>query len=124
MVVFATVQTSKDIESSLSSYFDSVYLVSHSQNSVHAYRIGLDHFSKFIAQRYQCTDAELVARIRGGDLDVYKIINEFVIYTDKLGRKPASIQIWVSAVKGYLRHLGIKIYSEDFKQMVKLPKKV
>jgi integrase len=62
--------------------------------------------------------------MKARDLDVYKIINEFVVYVDKLGRKPASIQIWVTAVKGYLRHLGIKIYSEDFKQMVKLPKKV
>lgn len=116
-------QTS-NIESSRSSYLDSVYLVSHSKNTVHAYRIGLDHFSKFIAQSYRCTDAKLVARIRNGDLDVYKIINAFVVYVDKLGRKPASIQIWVATVKGYLRHLGIKIYSEDFKQMVKLPKKV
>ena len=89
-------QTSKDIENSLSSYLDSVYLVSHSKNTVHAYRIGLDHFSNFIAQRYQCTDVELVASIKSGALDVYKIINELVVYLDKLGRKPASIQIWIA----------------------------
>jgi len=46
------------------------------------------------------------------------------MYLDKLGNGPKSIKLWVGSVKGYLRHSGIKIYSEDFKQLVKLPKTI
>ena len=66
---------------------------------------------------------QLVSRIQEGKLDVYQILNEFVIFLDKIGKKPASIKLWITAIKGYLRHTGIKIYSEDFKQVVRLPKR-
>jgi len=116
--------TTQNLRSHPESYLESVYVQSHSKNSVKSYRTGLNQFTKFLEQSYQCTVDDLVARIKSGDLDIYRILKEFVIYLDKIGKKPASIKVWVGAAKGYLRFLGIKIYSEDFKQMVKLPKKV
>jgi len=50
------------------------------------------------------------------------LLSDFVVYLHKLGRKPTTIKISIAAVKGLLRHEGIKIYNEDFKQQVKLPK--
>src|SRR6185312_3175881 len=35
-----------------------------------------------------------------------------------------TIRLKIAGVKGFLRHEGIKTYSEDFKQLVKLPKKL
>lgn len=66
---------------------------------------------------------QLVSSIQEGQLDVYQVLNEFVIFLDKLGKKPASVSLWITAIKGYLRHTSIKIYSEDFKQVVRLPKR-
>ena len=41
---------------------------------------------------------------------------------DKAGLLPNSIKQFFHAVKGYLIHLGIEVYSEKCKQYVKLPK--
>jgi len=116
--------SSKNENSLFSSYLDSIGLISNSTSTVKAYRFGLKHFGKFTEQKYQCTVHELIIRIKNGDPDVYKMFNEFVLYLYKLGKKPATIRLKIAGVKGFLRHEGIKTYSEDFKQSVKLPKKL
>lgn len=60
--------------------------------------------------------------VRDGRIDIYKVLDEFVVYLDKSSKKASSIRVWVSTVKGYLRYLGIKIYSEDFKNIIRLPR--
>lgn len=105
-----------------SSYLDSIRIISDSANTVHAYKSGLNHFRNFAEPKYNCTINEVITRVKGGDPDVYRLLNEFVVYLHKLGRKPATIKIVIAAVKGFLRHEGIKVYSEDFKQLVKTPK--
>lgn len=107
-----------------SSYLDSIRLISNSENSVNAYKVSLNHFRKFTEQRYQCTVREIIIRVKNGDPDVFRLYNEFVVYLHKLGRKPATIKLIIAGVKGYLRYEGIKAYSEDFRQLVKLPKKL
>jgi integrase len=107
-----------------SSYLDSIRLISNSENSVNAYKVGLNHFGKFTEQRYQCTVSEIITRVKNGDPDVYRLYNEFVVYLHKLGRKPSTIKLIIAGVKGYLRHEGVKAYSEDFRQLVKLPRKL
>lgn len=116
--------TSKIDDTLFSSYLDSIRLISNSENSVNAYKVGLNHFRKFTEQRYQCTVSEIITRVKNGDPDIYRLYNEFVVYLHKLGRKPATVKLIVAGVKGYLRHEGIKAYSEDFRQLVKLPKKI
>lgn len=116
--------TSQIARSTLESYLESIYIQSHSRNSVASYRSGLNQFKRFLKQDYDCSEVELAERIKNGEMDVYRILKEFVVYLDRLEKKPASIKLWVGAVKGYLRFLGVKIYSEEFRQMVKLPKKI
>ena len=57
-------------------------------------------------------------------MDRYNVFKDFVNYLDKAGKKPASIKIWVVSAKGFIKHCGIKIYSEDFKMSVRLPKRI
>lgn len=99
-----------------------MYIQSHSLNTKNSYKNGLIHFENFVAQKYQGTFLTIVEQIKTGKLDSYKLLNEFVAYLDSKNLKPKTIKLCISAVKGYLRYVGIKIYSEDFRQLVKLPK--
>jgi integrase len=116
--------SSKNEDSLFSSYLDSIGLISNSASTVKAYKYGLNDFGKFTGEKYRCTVHELIVRVKNGDPDVYKMLNEFVVYLHKLGKKPATIRLKIAGVKGFLRYEGIKTYSEDFKQSVKLPKKL
>lgn len=113
----------KNDDTLFSAYLDSRYSISHSVGTVHTYKIGLDHFRKFTSENYQATVLDVIRYIKGGKIDVYKILQEFVTYLDKLGKNPPSIYLWMAAVKGFLWHEDVKIYSEEFKKRVRLPKK-
>jgi site-specific recombinase XerD len=110
--------------SGIDSFLESVYVRSHSLNTVNNYRTSIGNFQKFVQERYSCTDNELVTKIRNNEYDVYKILRDFVCYLDGLKYRAASIKLKLAAIKGYLRELGLKIYSEDFKQVVKMPRNV
>jgi len=103
-------------------YLDSVYTLSHSEGSVSMNLSGLKGFQRFIAKRYGYDVSSLISQIKSGELDVYRFLQDFVVDCDKAGKKPNTIKSWMSPTKGFLRQMGIKIYSEDFKQNVRLPK--
>jgi len=105
-------------------YLDSVYTLSHSQQSVNSYRNALNNFLKFIQTNYQHSVDEVISKVLSGEIERYQMLNDFVIFADKLGKRPATIKLWVTAVKGLLRQFGIKIYSEDFRQLVRIPKDI
>ena len=105
-------------------YLDSVFTPSHSEGSVSMNLSGLKHLQNFIAQSYGLEISDLISKIKSGELEVFNVIQEFVNYCDKIGRKPNTIKCWMAPTKGFLRKMGIKIYSEDFKQNVRLPKAI
>jgi len=109
-------------EDPLESFLDTIYLLSHSEKSRRAYRFNIIKFRKFIVESYHLSDIELVKRILEKDLDVFDVLRKFVVHLDKSRKRPATIKLCLASVKGYLRHHRIKIYSEDFKQNVRLPK--
>ena len=106
----------------IQNYLDSLYVISHSGSTVHIYRSAINHFKKFVQKRYSKSLDKVILELKNNKLDQYEILKEFVIYLDKAGKKPASIKIWVGGAKGFLRHCGVKIYSEDFQTKVRLPK--
>lgn len=112
-------QKSDDV---IQNYLDSLYVISHSGSTVHIYRSAINHFKKFVQSRYSKSLDKVISELKNNKLDQYEILKEFVIYLDKAGKKPASIKIWVGGAKGFLRHCGVKIYSEDFQMKVRLPK--
>lgn len=116
--------TEFDLENLIQDYLDSIFVISHSKSSVHVYRSGIDHFAKFVQIKYDKTLEQVISAMKDDSLDRYKVFKDFVIYLDKEGKKPASIKIWVVGAKGFLKHCGIKIYAEDFKMSVKMPKRV
>lgn len=112
----------KSDSDTLESFLGSIYVLSKSCNSVHNYRIYVKHFREFLKEKYQCADSEFVNTIKENLLDIYKVLNEFVVYLDKSGKKPSSIKGIMAATKSYLRYLGLKIYAEDCKLTVRVPK--
>jgi len=106
----------------IQNYLDSLYVISHSGSTVHIYRSAINHFKKFVQKRHSKSLDKVILELKNNKLDQYEILKEFVIYLDKAGKKPASIKIWVGGAKGFLRHCGVKIYSEDFQTKVRLPK--
>ena len=113
-------------DQALQDYLDRIYIQSHSQASVNSYRtaiIGIKNgFRIFLKEKHNCEEIQLRTRIQNQELDVYNILNEYVIFLDKKGIKPKSIRLWFTAVKSYLTHLQVEVFSEKCKQRVKLPK--
>jgi integrase len=103
-------------------YLTSVHVLSHSRATVATYRTGVTKFRRFLKSRYNCDENQIVLQIKNQPQTLFPILNEFIMYLDNDGKMPNSIRVWVSAVTGYLRHLGVKIYSEDLKHAVRAPK--
>ena len=116
----------KTPEQALQDYLDSIYIQSHSEASVKSYRTGIvgekNGFRIFLKEKHNCNEIQLSHRIENKELDVYKILNKYVIFLDKKGIKPKTIRLWFTVVKGYLTHLQVEVFSEKCKQVVKLPK--
>ena len=109
---------------SVEGFFDAKYVRSHSFETVKTYRTSLKKFEQFLKEQYQSNSSEIIERIKEGKIDVYQLLRSFVVDQDKQGFMPRTIDIRINAAKEYLRYVGIKIYSEDFKQSVPLPRKL
>ena len=114
----------QETSKSFDSFLESVYIISHSIKTVKTYRTSLSHLQKFIDATYDQSEPEVILEIKNGTTDLYQFLRDFVIYLDKAGIKPKGLRGYLSGVKGYLRHQGIRINSDDFKQFVKIPKLV
>ena len=117
----------KVLDKSLEDYLASVFILSHSYSTVSSYRLAITNkhktgFREFLVQKYSIDEFELIKKVNDESLDIYKILNEYVVFLDSNGYKPKSITSRMPAVKGYLRNLGLRFNSEDYKQMVRIPR--
>jgi len=103
-------------------FLESTYVPSHSEFTVKSYNTSINKLRSFLDERYQYNEIQLAKEITNENLNVYEFLREFVVYIDKQGYKPRSIRAYLSGVKGYLRYLGVRINSDDFRQIVKTPK--
>jgi len=115
---------SNDITEEIDKFLDSVYVISHSSSTVRVYKLGINHFAKFVETQYNCSLREIVESIKSKSLDPYDVLKEYVVYLDKQGKKPSTVKLMITSVKGFLRHCKIQIYSEEFQSRVRLPKNV
>lgn len=110
------------IEHAEKSYLDSIYLISHSKSSLKVYKSTIKIFRIFLKEKFGFDEFELVSEIERGALDICKVFQDFAIYLDKNGVGASSIRVKITGIKGYLRHIGLKINSDDLKQTVKVPR--
>jgi integrase len=114
-------QTTEQIQKQ---FLDSMYLISHSKKTIATYQTALNHFKKFTKLQYDCDELHIVEQIKSDKLDLYAVIRNFIIYLDQKHIRPRGIHSYLSGLKGFLRHMGLKINSDDFKQLVKIPRVV
>jgi len=116
----------KTAEQTLNDYLDTVYLQSHSASSVKTYRTAIvgtkSGFRLFLQEKYNCDEVQLAYRVENEELDIYKVLSEYVIFLDKKGIKAKTIRLWLTIVKGYFTFMGTEVFSEKCRQRVKLPK--
>jgi integrase len=115
------------VNNTLEDFLSSVFVLSHSRSTVSTYRLSIVNreksgFRDFLNQKYKIDEYFLFEKIKNEEMDVYKILNEFVLFLDTSQYEPRSIKTRLAATKGYLRHLGIKIYTEDCKHNIRMPK--
>jgi len=104
-------------------FLEAKFVRSHSFETVKTYKTSLKKFEGFLKEQYQSNSSEIIEMIKEEKIDVYQLLRSFVIDQDKQGFMPRTIDIRINAAKEYLRYAGIRIYSEDFKQSVPLPRK-
>ncbi len=112
------------VQDSLEGYLDYIYMLSHSNHSKKSYQSGVLSFRRFLETRYNLNESDFISKIKSQEIDVYAVLREYVIHLDKKEYSPGSIRGFLAIVKGYLRYMGIKIYAEDCKYTVKIPKKI
>jgi integrase len=112
----------KTIEDGEQSYLDNLYLISHSENSHKTYKTTIKLFRSFLIEKFSCNEIELVEKIHNDHVDVYDILQSFVVHMDKQGIKGNTIRIRFSSIKGYLSHLGVKISTDEVKHIIKIPR--
>ena len=74
--------------------------------------------SKGTNETNQIIDLKQIQR----DPEFYLALNEFVQYLKFKNLHPRTVRSYFSCIKGYLRSRGFRIYNEDVKQFIKLPK--
>lgn len=112
----------KIVSPQMKSFLDSVFVISHSSHTPHTYRTAIWKFQDFLQQRYSIDEFVLVDKIKKGEIDIYGVLREFVVYQDKGGNSAKSVRSYMSGVNGHLRSIGIRINSDDYKYLVKTPK--
>ncbi len=118
-----------ELEQKTKDYLDSIYIISHSYSTISAYKLAIYNknksgFRDFLQQKYNINELEFVDQTKQEKFDVYSVLRDFVIFLDRSNYKPKSISTRLTAVKGYLRFLGVKIYAEDCKHTIKIPKNI
>ena len=112
----------KTIEDGETSYLDNLYLISHSKNSHKTYKTTIKLFRLFLIEKFSCNEIQLVEKIHNNHIDVYDVLQLFVVHMDKQGIKGNTIRIRFSSIKGYLIHLGVKISTDEVKHTIKIPR--
>ena len=103
--------------------------MSHSFSTIAAYRIAIVNqnktgFRDYLQQEYNIDELEFVDQTKQEKFNVYAMLRDHVVFLDKHNYKPKSITTRLAAIKGYLRFLGLKIYTEDCKHIIKIPKNI
>ncbi len=117
MLTNATVEETPDEQ-----FYEKVYRRSHSQRSVNLARLALKRLDNFCLSNYGYSKEQIIKKVKECKSDPFKILDKFASYLDSQQRQPSTIKGYMNVVKKYFRFQGIKIYNEDFKQEITLPR--
>lgn len=119
----------KETEKKLKSYLDSMYILSHSYSTTSSYKLAIVNqnktgFRDYLQREYNIDELEFVEQTKQEKFDVYAVLRDHVVFLDQKSYKSKTISSRLAVIKGYLRFLGLKIYTEDCKHIIKIPKNI
>lgn len=81
-----------------------------------------ESFDRFCQEKYDHTAEEKIQEIPKDEDSEYEVLQSWVNWLGKNNIIPSTVHTKFSALRGYFHYRGIKIYKEDIRQEIKLPK--
>jgi len=81
-----------------------------------------ESFDKFCQEKYDHGAEERIQEIPQDEDSEYEVLQSWVNWLSKNKIIPSTIHTKFSSLRGYFHYRGIKIYKEDIRQEIKLPK--
>ena len=111
-------------------FLDRKFRASRSYATKETYKGALNRFSDFAYQDYNQELNKLIDNMLNLVLDPIEVLDDFYTYLTKaenpqskrIGYSNATIRQYVTTAKEFLNDCGCKIYSEDIKRKIKLPR--
>ncbi|KER06871.1 Tyrosine recombinase XerC protein [Marine Group I thaumarchaeote SCGC AAA799-E16] len=104
------------------SFLDSLFVISQSNNTQKTYSVVIRRFQRFLSEKYGIDEFQLLSKIQNDELDIFQMLQNYVVFQNKTGLSAKTIRVHFSVIRGYLRHIGIRIDRDDLKEFVKIPK--
>ena len=89
-------------------YCDSVG--SSSEQAYRIYKSRLSSLSDFAKKKYQGSADILIQELRAGDINVYVMLTQFIIFLDRYGDANKTISNKVTTARSFLESCDIKCY--------------
>lgn len=110
-------------------WIEQCYNKSESIKSKNAAKLSLKIFSNFLQTKYSeieeskiIEDLKTIQHDKENYAKLYQFMNSFVQYMISKGNATRTIQLNLAMIKSFLRYNGIRIYAEDSKQFITIPK--
>jgi len=113
-------------------FLDRKFRASRSYSTCDTYKGALNRFIDFAYQDYNQKPDKLIDNVLNQVLDPIDVLDDFYTYLTKaenpqsrrIGFSNATIRQYFTTAKEFLNDCGCKIYSEDIKRKIKLPRKI
>ncbi len=104
------------------SFLDSLFVISQSDNTQKTYKVVIRRFQRFLSEKHGIDEFQMSSKIKNEELDIFQLLQSYIVFQNKTGLSAKTIRVHFSVIRGYLRHIGIRIDRDDLKEFVKIPK--
>lgn len=104
-------------------FLDRVFRKGKSERSRDIARMSISRFENYCMSKFTRSGEEVIAKMKSNELDVYRVLDDFISCLDSQGVTASSIGIYISWVRSYLVYSDIDITPYKFKIKVNMPKK-
>ena len=106
------------------------YRTSQSLSTKRLYKLPIDKLEEFLRVNHNLDLAQTIHAIKNKQLDPLEMLDNFYTFlteytrpkSNKIGFSNGTIRIYITITKEFLNTNGIKIYNEDLRQRLRLPK--
>ena len=106
-------------------YKERIYLKNKSSGTRFVLECALVNFDKFCKEEYGKKADELILTLSENQGDsLYHFLQDFIDFMTKKGLSVASQKAYFSFIRSFLRSQGIKVYSEDIRDLIRFPTKI